>query len=82
MLVTVEQNAAFWVLMAAIAMRSLAETVGYSRTKTLLTKEATYSAVKSAIAEIATELKAEDIFLLTYSAVTVPKSLIGNVSIV
>ena len=51
----------------AIAMQSLAESLGYSHTQVLLTKEATYQAVKAAIADSATQLEAGDIFLLTYS---------------
>jgi len=51
----------------AIAMRSLAESLGYSHTKVLLAKEATHQTVKAAIADSATQLEAGDIFLLTYS---------------
>jgi metacaspase-1 len=51
----------------AIAMRSLAESLGYFHTKVLLTKEATHQAVKAAITETAHLLEAGDIFLLTYS---------------
>jgi hypothetical protein len=51
----------------AIAMRSLAESLGYSHTKVLLTANATHQNVKAAIADSATQLEAGDIFLLTYS---------------